>query len=180
MNQMLVRIFTLATFAWATPAIACTLDPFFFQLDGETKEDAEARSEAVGTSFDIVDHYNREKAAFDKAQIVFLGKVRSYTKGSYIAGKFINPSTQVTPIVALKGEKPERDYTLIGEGAGGLCTDAGDGMAAFAQVGTLVVVFDGVPVNMYRPRGIDSFPVADIRTVPLLDLLRAQGKDLEQ
>ena len=74
---------------------------------------------------------------------------------------------------------PQSDQKLTGEGAGGWCTDRGDGMASFEDKGTLVVIFEGLPITKERPRGIDSLSAMDIRTVDLLDGLRAFGKDLE-
>ena len=61
-----------------------------------------------------------------------------------------------------------------------MCTDIGDGFGAFSNVGTLVVVFEGVRKTEERPRGIDSFQAKAIRIIPLLDELRKHGKDLEE
>lgn len=161
------------------PARACEFDPFLFQLEGETEADAKTRSEKIHESFRTVEHYEREQSDFEKAERVFLGKVVAQTPAHFTPSKSTLPSTKVLPIFAFKGLKPVTERVLVDEAASGMCSDVGDGMGAWEDVGQLVVVFEGLPVTEYRPRGIDSFPVSAIRTVPLLDLLRAQGKDSE-
>lgn len=173
------KVAFIAAITWAVPVLACETDPFLFQLEGESKEDAKARSEAVGASFNIVGHYNRETYAFEKAERIYLAKIVSRLDGKVTEDKWTLPSTEVEPLKALKGGLPTKRIRLEGEGAGGMCSDVGDGTGAFASTGSLVVVFEGVPKSEYRPRGIDSFTTAEIRTIPLLDLLREAGTDLE-
>ena len=124
--------------------------------------------------------YNRELATFQNATTIYLGRVVARTRGSYIAGNVTDPSTTVRPIAPLKGAPASDDRVLTGEAAGGLCTDRGDGLGAFADNGDLVVVFEGLPKSDDRPRGIDSFQAKAIRTISLLDELRKHGKDLEE
>lgn len=180
MSNRIASLFVLvAALSWATSIQACETDPFYFQLEGESKEDAQARTDAVGASFDIVGHYEREGEAFKKAERVFLAKVISKGVGTDEYGNS-TMSTQVQPLIKLKGDLPTARQSLVAVPAGGMCTDVGDGTGAFASIGNLVVVFEGLPKSQYRPRSIDSFTTTEIRTVPLLDLLRKVGKDLEE
>ena len=150
------------------PSWACELDPFLFQLPGETEADAHERSDRIIDDHQVVQLYKREISDFESAKSIYLARVieRSHT-------------TKLHPIAALKGSLPPVDQTLTGMGAGGTCTDTGDGLGTFSAVGSLIVVFEGVPKTHERPRGIDSFPAKAIRTIPLLDQLRRHGKDLE-
>ena len=162
-----------------TPIIACSVDPFLFQLPGETVEQANARSEKIGSDFDIVGHFAREKHANETAKVIYLGRIISKVDFNYSAEKTTLPSTTVKPIAQLKGKLPSRNQVLTDEAASGMCDDVGDGHGATTKIGDLVVVFSGLPTSDIRPRGIDSFEVSEIRTVELLDALRTFGKDLE-
>jgi hypothetical protein len=157
---------------------ACEYDPFLFQLPGETLADAEQRSGGIRADHQIVSRYNRERAAFDNAKNVYLGRITALGPRGSADRDLVDPSATVRVIAALRGEPP-KERKLTGQAAGGLCWDRGDGLGAFAKVGDLVVVFEGLPVSEDRPRGIDSLPAKAIRTVPLLDELRKHGKDLE-
>jgi hypothetical protein len=161
-------------------AWACEIDPFLFQLPGETQADAQARSDGTVADHETVRLYNRELASFENATTIYLGRVVARTRGSYVPGNATDPSTTVRPIASIKGAPASDDRILAGEAAGGLCIDRGDGLGAFADNGDLVVVFEGLPKSIDRPKGIDSLPAKAIRTIPLLHELRKHGKDLEE
>lgn len=171
----------VAALGWGlltAPAQACELDPFLFQLPGETEAEAQERSDKILADHAVTRQYNRERDAFEKATLIYLARVASRTSGHFDPGQD-GPSTRVHPLKSLKGSLPSNDRTLIYEVQPGACTDFGDGQGTISPVGTLVVVFEGLPKNRERPRGVDSFRAASIRTIPLLDLLRGYGKDLE-
>jgi len=172
---------TLAAVAFTpSQAWACEIDPFIFQLPGETVAVAQERSERAIADNATVTLYDRELAGFETATTIYLARVVAKTRGNYTPGHVTDPSATVRPIVALKGSSfSGGDRKLTGEGAGGLCTDRGDGLGVFAEIGELIVVYEGVPKTADRPRGIDSFRASAIRTGPLLDELRKHGKDLE-
>lgn len=161
-------------------ARACEVDPFLFQLPGETLADAQERSAQTWADHKTVQLYNRELASAENATTIYVGRIVAQRQGSYVPGKLTDPSTTVRPILSLRGKPSSGDRVLTGERAGGLCSDRGDGFAAFANVNDLVVVFEGLPRSVDRPRGIDSFGAKAIRTVPMLDELRKHGQDLEQ
>jgi hypothetical protein len=169
---------SLAGFA-SVRAAACEKDPFIFQLPGESVADAHERSDRVSEVLSVVEEYERETYDFKNAPIVYLARVTSKTEGNASDGVRDLPSTRVQPIAPLKGDLPSRGTTLTDQAASGMCTDVGDGEGSWAEVGKLVVVFEGLPKSQHRPRGVDSFSASPIRTVALLDLLRAHGKDLE-
>ena len=175
-------VFAIPILIGSSQIRACETDPFLFQMPGETVAQANERSKQIADSFDIFEHYERELGGFDKAKSVYLGKVISRQEGTLTADKQILPSTVVRPVKSLKGPLPKGDRTLTDQAwlASGMCSDVGDGEGATADVGKLIVVFEGVPKTQYRLNGLDSFALGSIRTVPLLDLVRAQGKDLEE
>ena len=162
------------------PAWACEIDPFLFQLPGETETDAHERSDKTIADHETVRHYNRQRSNFENAATIYLARVTARTRGNYVPGSVTFPSAQVQPLIPLKGPLPSHARTLTGEPAGGMCTDIGDGFGAFSNVGTLVVVFEGVRKTEERPRGIDSFQAKAIRIIPRVDELRKHGKDLEE
>jgi hypothetical protein len=159
----------------AVPACACEWDPFLFQLPGETVEQASERSKKIHPDLEIVHHFHRETQDYETASVIYLARVISRKDDD----RRYETSAIVRPLHSLKGALPTRDRTLTGQAAGGLCTDRGDGTGAFGTAGDLVVVFENVPRSENRPRGVDSFPAMEIRSIDLLDKLREFGKDLE-
>ena len=175
---MINRIMAFVVVAGVSvPGLACEEDPFLFQLAGESLAEAQLRSDNIRDGFSAVRTFHRQTSDYDLAQRVYLAKVVSRSSGSF--SPRVQPSTTIQPIAALKGSLPTVPRTLTGTGAGGMCTDVGDGEGSWSEVGKPIVVFEGLPQSEYRPRGIDSFKAGSIRTVPLLDWLRTQGKDLE-
>ena len=162
------------------PVSACEQDPFLFQLRGETEADAQERSDKGSEDRSVVEHYQRETDDFEKAIRVYLAKVISRTHGRYEPGNVVLPSTKVRPVTAMKGSLPSEDRILTDEAASGMCSDLGDGEGAFANADDLLIVFEGLPITLERPRGIDSFHARHIRTIPLLDEMRKHGRDLEE
>ena len=155
------------------------MDPFLFQLPGETVEQVKARSKQIRADHSVVRHYYREKYAFENASAIYLARVMSKVDWNYKTTPWTLPATTVQPIAKFKGDLPARNQTLTDEAQSGTCTDYGDGHGAWAKVGDLVVVFIGLPKSQERPNGIDSFRPTDIRIVELLDALRDFGKDIE-
>lgn len=170
--------FTATMFAFvSSPALACELDPFLFQLPGETEADARERSEGIMAAYSVKRHLDREDHDFRNATQIYLARVISRAAGSVDLATL--PSTKVRAIKSLKGEMPSGEQTLTDEAASGMCDDVGDGIGAYGKVDDLVVVFAGLPKSPYRPRGLDSFRVGQIRTIGLLDQLREFGTNLE-
>jgi hypothetical protein len=159
--------------------LACETDPFIIQLPGETEADAHERSDAHRSDYRRYAHYIRESRDFELATVVYLARVASKTAPRH-GNDMIRPSTEVRPVAPLKGKLPTRDQTLIDETDSGLCDDRGDGHGAWAEVGDLVVVFEGLPKSESRPRGRDSFSAKAIRTIEILDRFREIGKEIEE
>jgi len=160
-------------------SLACTLDPFLFQLPGESVDQVKARSGQIRADFTVIKHWEREKFAFERASSIYLGRVKSKVHWNYSTKPWTLPSTTVQPIAKFKGMLPSADQVLTDEAQSGTCTDYGDGHGAWGKIGDLVVVFFGLPKTRERPNGIDSFESKEIRTVELLDALRDFGKDVE-
>lgn len=179
MKPELCVVFATVVLVVSAPAKGCELDPFLFQLHGETVAQAKERSDSIRSDFKIVGHFERETTDWEKASSVYLGRVISADGGSYAPGHRVLPSARIQPLHALKGEAPKSQQVLTDEAQSGMCSDVGDGQASWAKPGELVVVFTGLPRDDYRPRGIDSFLAMEIRTVDLLDKLRELGKNLE-
>lgn len=178
--KILVRcILGIALAAHPSGLIACSLDPFLFQLPGESVDQVKARSKQIRADFTIIKHYEREKHAFERANVIFLGRVISKVDWNYKTKPWTLPSTTVKPVAKFKGELPSTNRMLTDEAQSGACTDYGDGHGAWSKVGDLVVVFMGLEKTRERPNGIDSFEPSEIRTIQLLDALRDFGKDIE-
>ena len=169
----------LAILVYPSELPACSLDPFLFQLPGETVEQVKARSKQIWADFSVIHHYQREKYAFENARAIYLGRIISKLEWNYKTKPWTLPSTTVQPVAKLKGNLPSGKQVLTDEAQTGACTDYGDGHGAWGKVGDLVIVFVGLPKSRERPNGIDSFKPSDIRTVELLDALRDFGKDIE-
>jgi len=174
------QVFGLAIcIAFTAPAMACEQDPFLFVLPGESLSIAQERSKSIGSDLDIIRSYDREEYAAGNAKAIYLGRVVSSEETTYMKLPWKVPSTEVEPIKSLKGELPKGHQQLIDEAQSGTCIDYGDGHGAWAKVGDLVVVFVGLPISDARPNGIDSLMPNEIRTISLLDALRAAGRDVE-
>jgi hypothetical protein len=170
----------VATLAFATPVMACEQDPFLFVLPGESLSVAKKRSKAIESDRDVIRSYHREEYAAENAKAIYLGRVVSSEETTYMKLPWTVPSTKVEPTKSLKGELPRDRQQLIDEAQTGTCTHYGDGHGAWAKVGDLVVVFVGLPTSAARPNGIDSLMPSEIRTIGLLDALRAAGRDVEE
>ena len=162
------------------PAWACERDPILFRLEGETLLDAQQRAKGVDHDHRIKQAIDREESAWALADVVYLGTVTEAQLSKSSPGRYEQPSTVVKPLISLKGTLPKSARRLTGEPAGGLCQDRGDGFAAFAAKGQLVVVFEGLAVSEDRPRGIDSLDAVDVRSMPVLNALWVIGEDLSQ
>ena len=159
----------------SAPARACTIDEYSFELPGEAASVSRRRGEEIARDHQILSRYQRESSAADLAQRIWLGEVvEARTRGN--TGESMS---RVRPLHSLKGELPPTERTLVDAGSATTCTDVGDGLAAVAPVRSYVVVFEGLPISRYRPRGIDSLPVSAIRTVGLLSRLTELGQTLE-
>ena len=154
----------------STSAMACERDPFAFKLPGETDAEAQARTSRIADDQFIANRFNREAHNLDKATYAYLARVVSRNRSTNAPDKWTPPSTIVRPLAMLKGASQRLDRILV-DGGSGLCDDRGDGFGAHASEGTLVVVFEGLPITAERPRGIDSLLADDIRTVPMLSAL---------
>ena len=168
--RSVLAMFGIAMTAAMQPARACEYDSFLFQLPGETRAQAEARSKQLIADNRLIAEVDREKRDLHDASRIYLARVMA---------KLSESSVDLKGLTSFKGGLPAINRSLVDQSEGGLCSDAGDGHGATGSVGDLVVVFEGLPKSIYRPRGIDSFPVASVRTAQLLDWLRTYGKDLE-
>lgn len=112
------------------PTRACSLDPFLFQLPGETEEQARQRSEKVLSDYVVKAHFDREEYNLKHASGIYLARVLSRIPGEYETDRTVLPSTTVQPIHALKGSLPPGTRTLVDQAEGGACTDIGDGHGA--------------------------------------------------
>ena len=162
-------------------ASACERDPYEFKLPEETGAQAKAREKKTSDEQRVGVLFDREMRAFETATSIYVGQVVRQSPAGSVAGKWSPPRTVIRLAKAVKGTPNLRERELISEAdAGGWCEDRGDGYAAYAPVGTTVVVFEGLPVTQRRPRGIDSLMASQIRTAPLLLVLMSlYGPELQ-
>ena len=157
--------------AAATPAFACEVDSGAARLPGESLEEFEQRDELTLRDRFIVRHHLREKHAFENARSVYIAEVVSRRETPLGSTGIRFPSVTVKPVSSIKGSLPNDLRTLTDQTTGGECTDIGDGKAAYGKVGSLVLVFEGLPRSAERPNGIDSLRATDVRTFELLQAL---------
>ena len=155
----------------AQSALACETEPDFFVLPSETGKEARVRTEKTHDDQWVVRWNHEETYVFKQAPIAYIAKVVSVTKPSFGPGEITWPSSIVEPLTAIKGDMPRAPRKLVSKDTGGSCTYIGDGSGAFALVGQLIFVFEGLPKSQSYPNGIQSFGAAQARTFELLDPL---------
>jgi len=151
-------------------------EPYLFQLPGETVDAAEDRSSRILADNRILRRAGRENDAFNKAVNIYLARKVATAEDRETHARV----TTVHPIGAIRGSAPAADQKLRDDTRSGMCASVGDGDISDLPPGSYVVVFDGLPHDTYRPRGIDSFAVDSLRNGDLLDALKKFGKDPEK
>ena len=167
---------SLAGLLLSVPAQACEPEPFLFQLPGETVDAAEERSTTILADNKVFRRVDRENDAFKKARNIYLARIVATTEDPRTRDRI----TEVRPVGAIRGSAPSANQRLRDHGTRGLCATVGDGDISYLPRGTYVVVFDGLPHDTYRPRGIDSFAVDSVRNADLLGALMKFGKYPEE
>lgn len=157
-------------------AAACTPEPFLFQLPGESVEAAEARSSRILSDDEILRRAGRENDAYTHAQDIYLARIIGTVEDPATRDR----TTTVRPVNVIRGSAPKVDQSLRDSSVSGRCASVGDGEISYLPPGSYVVVFDGLPRNTYRPRGIDSFAVDSLRNGDLLEAVMKFGKDPEE
>ncbi|HUE79507.1 MAG TPA: hypothetical protein VMN38_07740 [Sphingomicrobium sp.] len=163
----------------SSPANGCEYTDRLFQLPEETEAEARTRSEAIFREGFVIRHWARESFDIKNASTVYIGRVVANDRGQ---GTGSRPSSTVEPIEAIVGSLPSGRRKLA-EALGHSCSNYGDGYGdgegSAAKVGSLVVVFEGLPKSQERPNGIDSLRATSIRNDDLLERLQRHGNDLD-
>jgi hypothetical protein len=166
--------------AISSPTLACETAPSISQLPGETQKETYERFEKTHSEQWVIRRYQRESSSFKMAKSVYLAKVIASSRDQ---GTSVKPISKVQPIEAIKGTMPIGQRTLA-EISNESCSDwgdgYGDGQGSAAKVGTLVIVFEGLPKSEYRPNGIDSLMAESVRTFELLEPLYKHGKEVPE
>ena len=170
-----VVLFALASAT--APAIACETQPDISQLPGETPNEAALRFQKTFADQSIIDAYEREKYGLDHALLIYVAKVIKADVGHFSVPLDVWPSATVQPLAAIKGVLPKMSRHLVITALTS-CGLRGDGDAANAALGTIVVVFEGLPKSEWRPNGLDSIRATDARTFELLDPIYPFGKPI--
>ena len=155
------------------PLVACETEPDFFILPGETKKQAEDRTEKTHSDQWVIRWYHEENYVTAKAPVIYIGKIVSVVAPKFTGSEITWPSARVQPLKAIKGSLPSSARTLTSKETGGSCGFIGDGDGAWGPVGKLIFVFEGLPKSEHHPNGIQSFNVSAARTFELLDPLAA-------
>jgi hypothetical protein len=166
----------LAFAALPAPLHACEPEPFLFQLPGESVEAAEDRSSRILADNRILRRAGRENDAFKKAVNIYLARKIDTVVDPRTHARI----TAVQPVHAIRGSAPRGQQRLRDDSVSGMCASVGDGDISDLPPGSYLVVFDGLPHDTFRPRGIDSFSVDSLRNGDLLDALTKLGRDPEQ
>ena len=157
-------------------AQACEYDPFLFQLPGETVELAQSRSDRIMADASVLRRVDREEGAFKRASNIYLARKVATLNDPKTKDALIT----VRPVHSVRGSLPRGVQTLrFDYGFSGMCGSVGDGDTRHLSDGSYLIVFEGLPRNEYRRRGIFSIDVNLVQNTSLLDALRSFGADLE-
>jgi hypothetical protein len=148
----------------ATPSKACEIDTPTDWLPGFTKEHVEERSYEILRAGTHIRQYARIESMMSRAHTIYLARVE---KSDQNVDNF-NFSTTLETLKPIKGKVTGR-RTLRGTSPDSCGNAYGDGDGAYAKVGELVVVFEGVETDETRPRGIDSVRMIEVHYGSLLD-----------
>lgn len=169
----------LASSLASTSALACEIEPWLFQLPGESEQDTRDRSDSILRDQRAVRQFAREDFNLKNAQAIYIARVLANNRGQ---GSSARPASTIEPISAVSGKLPTGPRTLR-ETKEQACSSWGDGFGdgegTGAPVGTLVVVFEGLPKSEERPNGVDSLRATSVRHRELLELLTKYGKELD-
>src|SRR5688572_1879496 len=161
----------LITLAAAQTALACERDSGAARLPGESQAEFEERDREVFHDNSVIQRYLREQDALAKARTVYIARVVSTPSPTRPGSNIVLPAATVHPVRPIKGALPRARRTLIDLSWSGECFDRGDGRASYGKIGSLVIVFEGLPTSTNRPNGIDSLLATDVRSSELLDAL---------
>ena len=165
--------------AMSTSATACEYDTWLFQLPGETEKAARARSEEISRSQLNTRRFEREAFDLKNAKIIYIARVLASNRGQVARAR---PRSVIEPVEAITGAMPAGTRALVEtqeQGCSNWGDGYGDGEGTGATVGTLVVVFEGLPKSEWRPNGMDSLQATSIRHSELLDRVSKYGKALD-
>lgn len=160
-------------------AVACEIEPWLFQLPGETEDDTRGRSDQIMRDGSAVRHFLREDFDLKNAQVIYIARVISNNRGQ---GSGAKPTSIIEPIETISGKLPttRRTLTEVEErGCSNWGDGDGDGQGTGVPAGELVIVFEGLPKSKERPNGIDSLRATSVRHVQLLEPLSKHGKELD-
>jgi len=171
------HLFVSALIACAAPVFACETQPDISQLPGETAKDAAQRFQKTFADQGVIQKYERESFGLKNASVIYLATVVRLDRGHQGVGlkTSVLPTATVKPLEAIKGSLPKANRELATSGLTS-CGDRGDGEATTADIGTIVIVFEGLPKSEWLPNGIDSIRATNARTFELLDPLYPHGK----
>lgn len=161
----------------ASPVLACETEPDLVRLPGETADAFEARLEKTHADQWVIRRYLRESKARENASTIYVARVVASNRGKATPNKApALPRVTVQPLHSIRGSLPPVRKTLAHTNWAS-CGNYGDGDAAWASVGEIVLVFEGLPRSEQRPNGIDSLLASDLRTFELLDPLYQYGSE---
>ncbi len=173
--------FTILSCSFAvTPAHACGYVTWPFQLPGETEQGARERSAQILSDQRTNARIAREDFDLKNSLTIYIARVLSNNRAQGIR---IRPKSIVEPVEAISGRLPSIARTLI-EVESNSCSNWGDGYGdgegTAASVGSLVVIFEGLPKSANRPNGIDSLRATSVRRAELLERLSKYGKEFDE
>lgn len=179
MKLFLRHLLALTIGLFPSQLVACETAPDISQLPGETVKQAQERFAKTFSDQNVIRDYELETYSFKNATTIYIAKVVSSNRDR-LKSDPERPAllaTTVQPIRAIKGSLPAsgRHLSVSSQTS---CGDRGDGEATLASVGTLVVVFEGLPKSDWHPNGINSLIATSARTFELLDPLLEFGKPL--
>ena len=163
-----------------SPAHACEYVTWPFQLPGETEQEARNRSAKILSDQLTKAQFEREDFDLKNAQTIYIARVLSTNRGQ---GTPAGPMSLVEPVAAISGKTPTRARTLVEareQGCSNWGDGYGDGEGTGAPIGTLVVVFEGLPKTEKRPNGIDSLRATSVRRGELLERLGKYSKYFDE
>jgi len=179
-TKSILGAFAVYVGTFGTPAIACEYVTWPFQLPGETEKDARERSEQILSDQLTNTHFRREEFDLKNAKTIYIARVVSNNREQDVR---IRPAAMIEAVEAIKGKLPTGTRSLA-ETEQHSCSNwgdgHGDGEGTAAPVGSLIIVFEGLPKSQDKPNGVDSLRATSIRSGALLDRLSKYGKEFDE
>lgn len=161
---------SLIACVFAAPAQACLFPPPPVKLAGESDEDWRKRTTAALEAELQANLKLGEANDYREASTIYLGRIVSSEEISTDGSKY-GRRVVVRALAALKGKLPTESKVLQTRTLTS-CGFEGGGRAVWGSVGSLAIIFDGLPPYGFKNETTDSVLAKDVQHEPLVAAVR--------